>query len=157
MLRTQPPNWKAIAGIVQRGHQVASGQAPDSPYPQGSIEIQTPYFQALGLDISSCFKGTLNLSIQPYRFVMRQPAYTFRQVHWTTAHPPENFSFSPCQVVFQAVTYDGFVYYPHPETKARHFQDPSTLEVLASLIPQLQVGDLVELKINLAEIEITGP
>lgn len=155
MKSDQHSNWTVISGIVQQGHQIASGQALNSPYPQGSIEIQTPYFQALGLDISMCFKGTLNLSIHPYQFVMRHPAYTFRRVHWTTAHPPEDFSFSPCQVIFQAVIYDGFIYYPHPETKIRHFQNSSILEVLAPLIPRLQVGDAVELKINLAEIMIT--
>lgn len=150
-------NWQIISGVVQQGHGIASGQSVDSPYPGGSIALQVPCFQALGLDLSHCWCGTLNLSIAPLQFVMQAPAYTFRQVAWTAAHPPEDFSFSACQVMVRAQTYDGFVYYPHPETKLRHFQDPSTLEILAVPISGVQYGDRLEVALNPAEIQIVHP
>lgn len=147
--------WQVISGIVQQGHQIASGRSSDRPYPQGSIEMQIPHFKALGLDLSSLFKGTLNVSIYPYQFTLKKPAYTFRQVHWTDAHPPEDFSFSPCQISFQACHYSGFIYYPHPETKQTHFQAPSVLEILAPPLPNICYGDAIELGIAPAEILLT--
>ncbi|HEY9906327.1 MAG TPA: hypothetical protein V6D18_01810 [Thermosynechococcaceae cyanobacterium] len=71
-----------------------------------------PFFQALGLDLTAFYPATLNLNLQPWEFVLQQPAFTFRQVHWTTAHPPEDFSFSGCVLVFHGIRYDGWVYYP---------------------------------------------
>ncbi len=47
--------WQGVEGIIERGHQVASGMASDSPYPKGTIEMQTPFFQNLGLDLSAFF------------------------------------------------------------------------------------------------------
>jgi hypothetical protein len=35
------------------GHGVASGQAAASPYPAGTIALQSPHFASLGLDLSS--------------------------------------------------------------------------------------------------------
>ena len=52
---------------------------------------------------------------------------------WTDLHPPEHFSFSQCRVTFAAVDYHGWIYYPHPETKRRNFQDASLLEVIAAV------------------------
>ncbi|PZV04359.1 MAG: hypothetical protein DCF22_25550 [Leptolyngbya sp.] len=103
------------------------------------------------------FQGTLNISIYPATFVTQQPTYTFHQVHWTAAHPPETFSFSPCQVVFQSLQYPGFVYYPHPETKQRHFQNVDILEILAPPIAGIGYRDRVELALNPTEILIVNP
>jgi len=150
-------NWQVVAGVVRQGHQVASGWANDSPYPIGSIAMQIPYFQELGLDLSALFKGTLNISIDPAIFVMQQPIYTFREVDWTANHPPETFSFSPCHLVFQSLQYQGFVYYPHPETKQRHFQNADILEILAPPIAGIGYGDRVELALNPTEILIVNP
>ena len=146
--------WQRVSGIVQAGHRVASGQAADTPYAEGTIALQIPFFRPLGLDLTSCFQGTLNVSISPDQFVIQNPTYTFRQVGWTTQHPPEDFSFSPCFVIFQETRYPGWVYYPHPETKKTHFQDSSTLEVLAPLIAGIGYGDRLELELNRAEIWI---
>ena len=41
--------WVQVKGIIRPGHQVASGQSSQSPYPQGTIALQTPFFQSLGL------------------------------------------------------------------------------------------------------------
>ncbi len=40
------------AAVLVQGHGVASGKAV-SPYPKGTIEMQLPFFAALGLDLSS--------------------------------------------------------------------------------------------------------
>lgn len=101
--------WKTVAGIVTRGHRVASGKAEDSPYPAGTIQLQKPFFKALGLDLSSCHGGTLNLSIHPYTFEMTRPRHTFRQVEWTPLHPPEDFSFSHCLLIVQKRKIPGWI------------------------------------------------
>ena len=58
-------------GVLFKGHGVASGQALSSgasgisPYPKGTIAMQSPFFAALGLDLSPYWPGTLNLSFAP--------------------------------------------------------------------------------------------
>ena len=52
--------WILVEVIIKQGHQVASGLAKDNPYPRGTIEMQIPFFQQLGLDLSSFFLGTFN-------------------------------------------------------------------------------------------------
>ncbi|MEA5508975.1 hypothetical protein VB715_04285 [Crocosphaera sp. UHCC 0190] len=146
--------WIKVQGILIKGHQVASGIAKHSPYPQGSIEMQTPFFQKLGLDISALFSGTLNVSIRPDKFSVKSPKYTFKQVQWNPTSPPETFSFSPCRLSYEGFTHDSLIYYPHPETKPSHFQDDSTLEILAPPIAKIQYGDRVQLEINPQEIAI---
>jgi hypothetical protein len=148
--------WQTVRGIIERGHQVASGIASDSPYPKGTIEMQTPFFQKLSLDLSAFFPGTLNISINPKTFTIQQPEYTFKTVKWHQKYPAEDFSFSACRVIFQEITYAGLVYYPHPETKIRHFQDPAIVEVLvSSFVPQIHYGDRVILEVNPGEILIS--
>ena len=146
--------WRTVEGVVLAGHRVASGLAIDSPYPAGTIELQTPFFQALGLDLTPFYPATLNLDLRPYEFAIQHPAFTFRQVAWTDAHPPEDFSFSRCLLWFRAIRYDGWVYYPHPETKVTHFQNPSVLEVLAPKLPGICYGDRVRVELNSAEVLI---
>jgi hypothetical protein len=85
---------------------------------------------------------------------MLKPEYTFHDVEWTDLHPPEHFSFSRCRVLFGSVEYDGWVYYPHPETKIRNFQTPSLLEVIAIPISNIHYGDKVHVLVNSDEISI---
>lgn len=153
---TQPDSspWIFTSAVVVKGHRVASGLATDSPYPAGTIAMQMPVFQALGLDLSEMLPATLNLSLQPHRFTLVQPAVTFRQVAWTDRHPPEDFSFTPCALRAAEELYLGWVYYPHPATKARHFQDSTVIEVLAPLIPGLGYGSPVELGYDPASLSI---
>ena len=143
---------KRLSGILVRGHQVAS--RPSKDYPYGTIEKQKPFFTALGLDLHEYFNGTLNISIAPLTFEMSSPELTFPLVEWTDLHPPETFSFSRCKVIFNGAEFQGWVYYPHPETKERHFQNPSLLEVIAHEIPNIHYGDSVEVEVNLDEVTL---
>jgi hypothetical protein len=145
-------DWINVPGRLVRGYRVASG--PSKDYPYGTLERQRPFFRALGLDLAGCFNGTLNVDISPYRFVMRAPQFTFEKVAWTDLHPPETFSFSGCQVIFQGRVYQGWVYYPHPETKKRHFQNPSLLEVVAEPVQGIAYGDELSLRLNPAEMDL---
>jgi hypothetical protein len=146
--------WITLPGALVQGYRVASG--PSQDYPYGALDRQRPLFAACGLDLSRYFNGTLNIDISPRTFRTVKPEYTFQHIEWTDLHPPEHFSFSHCRVVFDKTEYDGWVYYPHPETKLRNFQNPSLLEVIAMPIPGIQYGDRVDVLVNPAEIEVSG-
>ncbi|MBL8102468.1 MAG: hypothetical protein JNM02_08075 [Anaerolineales bacterium] len=141
-------------GTLVRGHQVAS--RPSQAYPYSSLEKQKPYFKALGLDLYEYFNGTLNISIAPLEFKMIHPEFTFELVEWTDLHPPETFSFSRCKVFYKRAAFSGWVYYPHPETKKTHFQNPSLIEVIAYRIPEIQYGDELEIEIDSDEILVNS-
>jgi hypothetical protein len=143
---------KSLHGIVVQGYRVAS--SPSKDYPYGALDRQRPFFKLRGLDLSEYFNGTLNIDIRPYSFKLIKPEFTFHNVEWTDLHPPEHFSFSRCKIIFQSKEYDGWVYYPHPETKLRHHQNPSLLEVIAYPIPQIRYGNEVEVLLNSEEIEV---
>jgi hypothetical protein len=145
-------NSRIIPGIVVAGYRVASG--PSKDYPYGTLEKQIPLFKERGLDLEGFYPGTLNISIAPYMFKMVAPAYTFRQVEWTDLHPPEDFSFSACKLRFKGWEYPGYVYYPHPETKKRHFESNSLIEIISAKIPEIQYGERLELVLNGEEVQI---
>ncbi|HLO30319.1 MAG TPA: hypothetical protein VK249_14340 [Anaerolineales bacterium] len=144
--------WTRLNGILVQGYRVASG--PSADYPYGALDRQRPIFKLRGLDLDSYFNGTLNIDIQPYVFAVKKPEYTFRSVEWTDLHPPEHFSFSHCKIIYKEVEYDGWVYYPHPETKERNFQNPSLIEVIATSIPGIKYGDGLQVLLNPAEIVV---
>ena len=151
------------SAVLLKGHGVASGQAlssgelPASPYPQGTIAMQSPFFSALGLDLSPYWPGTLNLSFAPSELHLIRPDFCFRNLEWTHLHPPESFSFWRIRLRFVGnndATVPGLVYWPHPETKSRHWQNLSTLEILAPYISHLYLGQTVELGVDPAAIQI---
>lgn len=142
-----------ITGKIVLGHRVASGLATDSPYPKGTIEMQAPHFLSLGVDLSPFYLGTLNVSIAPYRFEL-VAACTLPLVKWSPAHDPESFSFAPVQMAWQSQTYDGLIYYPRPETKIDHFQDPSVIELLMPRVEAIAYGDKVVLTASEQELII---
>jgi hypothetical protein len=144
--------WTHLHGILVQGHRVASG--PSKDYPYGSLDRQRPIFKARGLDLDDYFNGTLNIDIRPYMFAMEKPEYTFYHVEWTDLHPPEHFSFSRCKVIYKDTEYNGWVYYPHPETKERNFQNPALVEVIATQIPEIQYGDEIQVLLNPEEITV---
>ena len=147
--------WTLVHGVLAKGYRVASG--PSQDYPYGALERQRPIFSSRGLDLSEYFNGTLNIDIRPHAFELIRAEFTFHYVEWTDLHPPEHFSFSRCKVVFNEAEYEGCVYYPHPETKLRHFQNPSLLEVIAYSIPNLMYGDELDVLLNAEEIVVTKP
>jgi len=145
---------QTIKAVVQEGHQVASGQADDSPYPRGSIEMQAPYFKEHGINLDKYYSATLNLSITPYIFEVVSPEFTIRNLKWAEGFPAEDFSFSKCELSFAGVLYTGLIYYPHPETKIGHFHSESLIEIITQYIPNIEYGDEVYLKLNQDEINI---
>ena len=145
-------SWHRLTGILMQGHQVAS--RPSAAYPYSSLEKQKPYFKERGFDLSPYFVGTLNISIAPLEFEMVNPEFTFPLVEWTDLHPPETFSFSRCRIKFEGKEYEGWVYYPHPETKKTHFQNPSLIEVITYEVANIKYGDALEIEINPLEITV---
>ena len=135
---------------VVAGYGVASGRAPDSPYPCGTISLQAPLFASRGLDLSCYYPSTLNLSFEDSRWQLSDPDVCLEQLRWTDQHPPETFSFWPVALRWQglAVAVEGLLYWPHPETKRNHHQSPDRLEVLAPWIPDLQACQALELGVD---------
>ena len=147
------------------GHGVASGDAnkdplrPDSPYPDGTIAMQAPFFAAEGLDLSPYWPGTLNLSFAPKAVVLTQPDHCFEHLCWTHLHPPETFSF--WHVVLRRITSShevkGLLYYPHPETKKRHWQSQSVVEVLTPWLKDLDPGEPLALGVHPQKFSLLDP
>ncbi|GAA0856660.1 hypothetical protein GCM10009114_19490 [Aliiglaciecola litoralis] len=145
---------QSIEAILLKGHQVASGANPDTPYPAGSITLQKPYFKKLGLDLSRCFDGTLNLRLPARSFDILKSDFCFEEVQWIQGFRRETFSFVACQLEFQTKCFPAWVYYPHPETKTQHFQQPNLIEILAQKIDNLAYGDTLTLHYDAAKLRI---
>jgi hypothetical protein len=149
--------WQTWQGTVIAGHGVASGRSagtPSNPYPQGSIAMQAPCFKVLGLDLSDCFLGTVNLSVQPQTWQLLQADHRFEAVRWTHLHPPETFSFVAIQVEWQGAWHAGWLYYPSPETKAAHFQNSSVMELIFPKLRDLQTGDMLSLRCKASALKL---
>lgn len=143
-----------VTGIVQQGHQVASGRAESTPFPAGTIELQAPLFAEKGLDLSWAFMGTVNVSIEPFCFRFLKPDYTFTDVKWTESYPPETFSFARCTLTCAGRDYRAWIYHPHPETKISHFQPPSLIEIIAEPIETISYGSQVDIAYDPRSIEV---
>ncbi|MGC6483739.1 MAG: hypothetical protein ACON4T_09300 [Synechococcus sp.] len=138
------------------GHGVASGIAnrdsarSASPYPSGTLAMQAPLFAQQGIDLSPFWLGTLNLSVAPAWWSLRQPDACVHHLCWTDLHPPETFSFWRVSLrrLDQRQCWPALIYYPHPETKARHWQPPSVLEVLAPWIADFPHDGVIELGVD---------
>ena len=116
--------------------------------------MQTPFFKKLGLDLSDYYQGTINLSIAPLQFEILQADYTFIDVKWAEGFAAENFSFLSCRLETRGIACYGLIYYPHPETKKRHFQSNSLLEILAPKIDYLTYGDELLLQYDEHKLKI---
>ncbi len=145
----------SVRGVVCEGYGVASGVRGNIP--GGTIRPQILLFKERGLDLSPCFAGTLNVSIAPHSYALREPQYVFRGLRWSPDSPAEDFSITPCVVTFEDRSVDGYVYYPHPDTKPRHFQPPSVIEVIAPLIEGIAYGSPVRLEVDPSEVVIHNP
>jgi phage terminase large subunit-like protein len=134
-------NKNCVEGILTKGFGVASGVSKSKQFPAGTIEIQTPVFKELGLDISKFFSGTLNIDIAPHSWERKVPFKSFKKVLWFDEYPPEDFYFYLCSINYKNAEFKGLIYYPSPETKISQFQTASCLEVLCVKIPDITYGD----------------
>ncbi|NJS36421.1 MAG: hypothetical protein HC765_08310 [Brachymonas sp.] len=136
-------------GTVIAGHGVASGRSAGTagnPYPQGSIAMQAAHFKSLGLDLSPYYLGTINLDIAPHRWQLLQADHRFEHLRWTDLHPPETFSFVRIELQWRGAWRGGWLYYPHPETKAAHFQNRSVMELIAPSLEGLHTQASLQLR-----------
>ena len=135
-----------IHGTVVGGHGVASGRSGDPRFPGGTIAMQTPFFKALGLNLTGFFPGTVNVDVTPWSFRPGPAAVRFERVKWHPTAPAETFSFARATLVRKGRRHRALVYWPHPETKPEHFQAPGVVELLAARIPGLEPGDAVSIE-----------
>lgn len=137
-----------IPTTIVPGHRVASGLNGNPKFPGGTIRMQLPCFAALGLDLSSFYPGTLNVSIAPLTYRVVCPRHTFRQLKWHPEDPAENFSFFNVVVHrHDAAPVSGLIYFPHPDTKPTHFQTPDVLELLLPWTEGLGYGTRIRLEV----------
>lgn len=148
-------NWQVIPAAIVRGHRVASGLNGDARFPGGTLRMQAPHFNALGLDLTAFHPGTLNVSIAPGRYRVVKAPRTFRAVQWHPTEPAEDFSFFDVRLITtNGERFDGLIYYPHPETKPEHFQQPDVLELLMPTINGLNYGDSIQLEVPSEQMHI---
>ena len=148
-------NWIKVKGIIKEGYGVASGEGGDKRFPNGTIEMQKPFFRELGLDLEPYFSGTLNISIFPHQYSVKQAKYTFKNLKWAEKEPAEDFSFFDCRIkLTNGDLQEGLIYYPHPDTKPEHFQAADILEIITSKIDNLKYDDEVILEVDSQQIEI---
>ncbi len=137
-----------IPAVIVQGHRVASGLNGNPKFPGGTLRMQLPFFAALGLDLSAFYPGTLNVSIAPMTYRVGTPRHTFRQLKWHPDDPAEDFSFFDVTVHReQGLPVKGWIYFPHPETKPVHFQQPDVLELLLPWTEGFSYGDKVSLEV----------
>ena len=140
-------NAEWLTGRLCAGHGVASGTSNESPYPDGTNRMQSPVYKAIGLDLSSCYFGTLNIDFAPLELSLSDPDHLFEKLRWTELHPPETFSFWTVEIkASETEVVNGWIYYPHPETKERHWQPPTTLELLAPHLNGIEPGSTIQLR-----------
>lgn len=128
---------------------MASGRAPDSPYPGGTIALQAPFFRERGVDLSPYFPGTLNVDLAPR--LPPAPRPVFDGVLRWFGSLEERFLLTPVALRWQGLEVEGLWYYPHPATKPAHVQRPSVVELLLPWVPGLPPDALVEVGFPVAD------
>ncbi len=146
-----------FTGTVVPGHRVASGLNGNPDFPGGTLLMQMPFFKERGLDLGAYYRGTVNLSIAPARYEAVRAPLTFPMVKWHPVDPAETFSFFHIRRVFpDGIRVDGLVYYPHPETKPKHFQSPDVLELLFPKMDDIGYGVTLTLETDDTELRIVS-
>ncbi|QJE95117.1 hypothetical protein HHL09_04805 [Luteolibacter luteus] len=149
------PGWQTFGATIVPGHRVASGENLDPRFPGGTIRMQIPHFQEMGLDLSSFYPGTINISIAPLHYQVQQAYRTLRAVKWHPTEPAEDFSFFEAELIgSEGMRATGFIYYPHPDTKPEHFQQADVLELLLPHVAGLAYGDVISLRTRTDQILI---
>ena len=152
-----PQAHQTINARLVEGHRVASGLNGDARFPGGTLRMQFPHFLALGLDLRSFHLGTLNVSIAPLGYQVVKPRHTFTQVKWHPTEPAEDFSFFDVQVIrSDTPPVSGLIYFPHPDTKPEHFQQPDVIELLLPFVKGLRYGMALSLEVPTAQM-VFGP
>jgi hypothetical protein len=149
------PGWQKFCARIVPGHQVASGRNENPRFPGGTLRMQAPHFRALGLDLAAFHGGTLNVSIAPLRYRVAKARMTFRAVKWHPTEPAEDFSFFDVRLAHEGKPpVEGLIYYPHPETKPEHFQNPDVLELLLPFVDGLSYGAELLLEVPVEQMLI---
>ncbi len=143
---------KKLKGVLIKGYQIASGTSPITPYKDGSIKLQKPFFEEKGFCMKGLHLATLNIDIPNHEFTIIKPTYHFDNLKWEKDFPAETFSIVSCTLVYKTKQYDVYIYYPHVETKSDHIQKKSTLEILSPFIDGIKYGDKVEVLIDTKNI-----
>lgn len=139
---------QTFSARIVTGHRVASGENGNPLFPGGTLKMQAPFFQALGLDLSVYHGGTLNVSIAPLQYRVLAPRLTLHTVKWHPTEPAEDFSFFDVRLLRDgAPPVEGLIYYPHPDTKPTHFQKPDVLELLLPFVNGLSYGADIRLAV----------
>ena len=102
--------------------------------------MQAPFFKERGLDLSGFHRDTEHLGCSA-EISNSQCSSSFLIGSVDVQTPARAFLLSACWLTFRNQRYAGLIYYPHPETKARHHQNDSVIEVLAPWIEGIQYGD----------------
>lgn len=146
---------KRFKATIIQGHRVASGLNGNPDFPGGTLHMQAPFFKERGLDLSVYYQGTLNVSIAPHAYRVVKAPLTFPLVKWHPVDPAETFSFFHVRRILADGSHvDGLVYYPHPETKPKHFQPSDMLELLFPRMDDVAYGTELDLEMDEQEMEI---
>lgn len=139
---------------ITEGYRAASGLGENGAYPEATLKMQDPFFKERGFDMAAeipdLYWGTLNLNFSPLNFGVQDADYCLKDVKWSSLIAPEHFSFVKAEIVFNDVAYEGYVYYPHPETKPTsvHAHSYEKLEFLTRSIPDIAYGSTATLRIR---------
>lgn len=138
------------AGIVVRGHRVASGLCGDPRFPHGTIAPQLPFLERAipglaGWLGGAPYPGTINLDFAGRQVRYPAPDWRLEGIGWTEALPPENFLLARCRLVHRGTPWPALAYCPDPATKVEHHQPGSIVELIARFVPDLCYGDAVTL------------
>jgi hypothetical protein len=145
--------FQLVNARIVPGHRVASGSNGNPRFPGGTLRMQAPHFLSRGFDIARFHPATLNVSIAPLRYRVGRAPLTLRHVQWHPVAPAEDFSFFDFRLRRTgAEPVAGLIYYPHPETKPEHFQQPDILELLLPFVEGLAYGIDVQLEVPIAQL-----
>lgn len=148
-------DWQTFTARVLQGHRVASGMNRNPRFPGGTLKMQAPFFRELGVDIDAFHPGTINISLTPLRYRVKQPRHTFRNLRWHPVEPAEDFSFFDLRLLRDGQPdLPGLIYFPHPETKPEHFQQPDVLELLLPHVDGMHYGMELTLAVPVEQMAV---
>jgi hypothetical protein len=144
-----------VQASVVSGHGAASGRNRDERFPNGTLQLQAPFFAAAGIDLGSFHPGTLNLDA-PFRLDPTEPRVRLEHLEWKPGYPAETFEFFDATIVADGTEYEGLVYRPDPSTKPDFAQPSNVIEVLAPYIPDVAPGSTVSLRVDPTQAQFVG-